>query len=236
MRPSEAGALPPTHTAEAPRYDIRIRTTQSAPHCAECEEETIRLALQGDARAWEVLVRQNIGWVYVVCCRWTRSHSRAEDLAQEVFIRVFQSLDSYRGDGTGFRNWLRRIATNLLIDDYRKNRSVQLQTFSEGSDERIHGTLHSIPSCGRSQEDRIEWQERRAALRAALRMLPSQLREAVILRDVQGLSYQEIGQLLNLPIGTVKSRVNRGRIELTRVVRSRSVSLPGFHSSVAAVA
>jgi RNA polymerase sigma-70 factor (ECF subfamily) len=106
----------------------------------------------------------------------------------------------------------------------------------DSADEQIQGVIRSIHSPECSPEGNMERLERRAALRKALRLVGPQLQEAVILRDVQGLTYQEISQLLETPVGTVKSRVNRGRIELARLVRQRAALLPGFESKASAVA
>src|SRR5512134_253253 len=99
------------------------------------EHETIRRAQLGDAVAWETLVRRNAGWVFRVCLRWPSSRARAEDLTQDVFLRVFQRLHSYRGELAGFRVWLSRITRNLLIDDSRRSRRERNTLSFETSDE-----------------------------------------------------------------------------------------------------
>ncbi len=184
-----------------------------------CDCETIRRAQLGDAAAWETLVRWNVKWILNTCYRWAGSTARAEDLTQEVFIRVFQNLHCYRGDLAGFRTWLRRITRNLLIDDYRRHGMERKTVSYDSADERTRRILQSIPSGGSSPEASVANQERRAALRLALRLLSPELRSVVVLRDVQGLAYEEISDLLKTPVGTVKSRVNRGRYEVVRFVR-----------------
>jgi RNA polymerase sigma-70 factor (ECF subfamily) len=193
------------------------------------EEEIIHRAARGDGTACETLVRQNFGWIFSLCCRWARSKTHAEDLAQEVFIRVFQNLHSYRGERGGFRTWLRRIARNLLIDSYRGNRLEQQHTVScDGTDDRVTNLIESVPSREFNPEDNLEKRERKAALRRALRLLGPGLRKAVILRDVQGLTYEEIGNRLNMPVGTAKSKVSRGRLRLARLLRQRWVMQAGI--------
>lgn len=219
-----------------PREDAAARADERPGSGFECDRETIRRAQLGDAIAWETLVRQNVGWILNTCRRWLGSCARAEDLTQDVFIRVFQNLHSYRGEMGGFRTWLSRITRNLLIDDYRRNRKERRTVSYDSADERLRTVLSSIPSSEFSPEACIERQERKAALRRAFRLLCPELREAVILRDVPGLTYEEISTLLKTPLGTVRSRINRGRIELLALVRQRSALRPGFGPSVSAVA
>jgi RNA polymerase sigma-70 factor (ECF subfamily) len=219
-----------------PSEDAGIRAPERLRSGFGCERETIRRAQLGDAMAWEILVRRNVGWILRTCGQWAGSRARAEELTQDVFVRVFQTLHSYRGELAGFRIWLSRITRNLLIDDYRKNRKERSTVSYDSADERTRHVFSSVPSSGSSPEAGIERQERRAALRRGLRLLGSELREAVILRDVEGLTYQEISQLLMMPVGTVKSRVNRGRIELARLLRQGATLPHDFVPNASAVA
>jgi RNA polymerase sigma-70 factor (ECF subfamily) len=219
-----------------PSEDAGIRAQEGHRSRFACERETIRRAQLGDAMAWETLVRQNVGWILHSCIRWAGSRARAEDLTQDVFIRVFQTLHSFRGELGGFRIWLGRIIRNLLIDDYRRNRKERRTVSYDSSDEWTQRVIHSVTMSGFSPDAHIEKQERRTSLRRALRLLGPDLREAVTLHDMRGLTYLEISQLLKTPEGTVKSRVNRGRIELVRLMRQSAASLPGFVPSTSAVA
>jgi RNA polymerase sigma-70 factor (ECF subfamily) len=186
--------------------------------------------------AWETLVRQNVGRILQTCSRWAGSRAQAEDLTQDVFIRVFQTLHSFRGELGGFRTWLSRITRNLLIDNYRRNRKERRTVSYDSPDEWTQRVLGPVTMSGFNPEAYIERQERRATLRRVLHQLGPDLREAVTLRDMQGLTYLEISQLLRTPVGTVKSRVNRGRIELVRLMRQREAARPGFGPSASAVA
>lgn len=219
-----------------PSGNAGIRAHERRGFVLRCECETIRRAQLGDALAWETLVRQNVGWILRTCSRWAGSRGRAEDLTQDVFIRVFQTLHSYRGELSRFRIWLNRITRNLLIDDYRRNRKARRTVSFDSADERTQSVLRAVPSGGTSPEADFERRERRAALCRALRLLAPEVREAVILRDVRGLTYQEIGQLLKMPVGTVKSRVHRGRIELVLRVRQQATLSTGLGPSASAVA
>jgi RNA polymerase sigma-70 factor (ECF subfamily) len=198
--------------------------------------DTIPRAQLGDELAWEALVRQNIGWIFAICCRWVGSGARAEDLTQDVFIKVFQNLHTYKGEITAFRTWLGRLTRNLLIDDYRKNRRERYTLSYDHADNDLRSILDSIPSSDSTPEANAENRERKAALRALFRLIGPELREAVILRDQHGFSYEEISGVLKMPVGTVKSRINRGRIELVRIMRQRPDLRPSFaprHSAVA---
>jgi RNA polymerase sigma-70 factor (ECF subfamily) len=226
-----------TPRMEAPvEESADVRTDGPQGSASGCDGETIRRAQLGDAAAWEILVRQNVGWILNTCYRWAGSEIRAEDLTQEVFIRVFQNLHCYRGDLTGLRTWLRRITRNLLIDDYRRHGKERRTVSYDSADERTRSVLQSIPSSESNAEANLANQERKAALRAAFRLLNPELRRVVVLRDVQGLAYGEISDLLKTPVGTVKSRVNRGRSEVVRFVRQHPELWPGCGSSASAPA
>jgi RNA polymerase sigma-70 factor (ECF subfamily) len=226
-----------TPRTEAPvGQSADVRTDGPRGSASGCDGETIRRAQLGDAAAWETLVRQNIGWIVSTCYRWAGCKIRAEDLTQEVFIRVFQNLHCYRGDLAGFRTWLRRITRNLLIDDYRRHGMERRTVSYDSADERTKCVLQSIPSSESSPEANFANQERKAVLRGAFRLLNPELRRVVVLRDVQGLAYEEISDLLKTPVGTVKSRVNRGRSEVVRFVRQHPELWPGYRSSASAPA
>ena len=230
---SETGT---SQAEECPAVNAAPRAAGRRDPDLGCDCETIRRAQLGDAVAWETMVRQNVGWILNTCYRWAGSGARAEDLAQEVFIRVFQNLHSYRGDLAGFRTWLRRITRNLLIDDYRRHGKDRSTVSYDSPDERTKSVLQSIPSSESSPEANLANRERRAVLRGAFQLLNPELRRVVVLRDVQGLAYEEISDLLKTPVGTVKSRVNRGRSEVVRFVRQHPELWPCLGSSAPASA
>jgi len=178
----------------------------------------------------------NAGWIFKLCQRWVGSYSLAQDLTQEVFIRVFLNLHSYRGEAGEFRTWLGRVARNLLIDDYRRNRKERCTVSYDNADGCMKNVFCSIPSKEFDPEASTVNRERLAALRASFRLLGRGLRIVVILRDVHGFSYEEISNLLKIPVGTVKSRVSRGRIELARLMRQRAALCPAIGRNDSAVA
>jgi RNA polymerase sigma factor (sigma-70 family) len=236
LKNEEPSEIATTRTDEPVGESADVRTDGPRGSASGCDCETIRRAQLGDAAAWEILVHQNVGWILNTCYRWAGSGSRAQDLTQEVFIRVFQNLHCYRGDLAGFRTWLRRITRNLLIDDYRRHGEDRSTVSYDSPDERTKSVLQSIPSSESSPEANLANRERRAVLRRAFQLLNPELRRVLVLRDVRGLAYEEISDLLNTPVGTIKSRVNRGRSEVVRFVRQHPELWPGLGSSASASA
>src|SRR6202167_3623891 len=163
--------------------------------------QLIERCLGGEEAAWEDLVKIHTRRVYAICYRFTSSEQEAQDLTQEVFLRVFRSLQSFRAGEGSFTVWLGRLARNLLIDQYPRRKETRAMSA------RADGML-----AGREASE---------TLQGALKKLSPELRETVILRDLEELEYREIAQVLNVPEGTVKSRLNRGRAELARVLRRR---------------
>ena len=139
----------------------------------------------------------------------------AEDVTQEVFIKVFQTLKSYDAAQGSFSTWLNRVARNHLVDHYRRTRKDRVTSSLE--DELP--TAEEKPSPHMEPTGQVESRERREVLQLGLDKLSPDLREAVILRDLHDLDYEEIAQVLRVPQGTVKSRINRGRLELGRVLK-----------------
>ncbi|RMG00709.1 MAG: sigma-70 family RNA polymerase sigma factor [Acidobacteria bacterium] len=178
-------------------------------------EALIRRCQRGDPIAWETIVTTYSRRIFNLAYRFTLNVEAAEDLTQEVFIRIYKSLDQYNPNQGDLSNWLMRIARNLIIDDYRKRqRSPQ---DSEPDDIEEH--IFHLRSLERSQQSEIERRELMQQIQQAIKKLPPDLRICVILRDIEELSYQEITELLKIPEGTVKSRINRGRIELAKILR-----------------
>jgi len=181
----------------------------------EQDQELVRRCLDGENPAWEGLVCAHSRKVYNLCYRFTGRIQDAEDLTQEVFIKVFQTLRSYDSAQGTFSTWLNRVARNHLVDHYRRTRKDRV-TSSLDDDST---PLPELPSTRAAPTASVESRERRELLQAALDQMSPDLREAVVLRDLQDLDYQEIAQVLGVPQGTVKSRINRGRLELARVIK-----------------
>src|SRR5215831_7285061 len=185
------------------------------------ELQLIERCLNGEEAAWEDLVKVHTRRVYSICYRFTGSNQEAQDLSQEVFLRVFRSLKSFRaGEGT-FTVWLGRLTRNLLIDHYRRTKLDR----STDSIEDALPVLEEKTSIASRADGLLAGREASEALQAALQKLSPDLRETVILRDLEELEYREIAQVLNVPEGTVKSRLNRGRAELARILRRQKVAV-----------
>ena len=184
-----------------------------SPEAPESIEALIQRCLKGDQQAWEAIVRQYRRKVFNVAYKFVGRHDEAEDLTQDIFLKIFKSLDTF-DRRANFQTWLISISRNLCIDHYRSVRKER-----ETIDRNIDASVLSPVSKTQSQMSMMEQRDRVELLREALGALPKTLRTAVLLRDIQELSYHEIAQKLNLPEGTVKSRINRGRNELARQIR-----------------
>jgi RNA polymerase sigma-70 factor (ECF subfamily) len=163
--------------------------------------------------AWELIVRQYWRKVFNVAYKFVGKHDLAEDLAQDIFLKIFKSLDTF-DRRANFQTWLISVSRNLCIDHYRSVRKERETIDRDVDANELSPTSHDPgPIAALEQRDRV------VLLRRALVELPKTLRMAVLMRDIQEMSYQEIAVTLGLPEGTVKSRINRGRTELARHVK-----------------
>ena len=169
--------------------------------------------------SWEQVVREHSGRVYRLAYRLTGNAHDAEDLTQEVFVRVFRSLSSYT-PGT-FEGWLHRITTNLFLDGVRRKKRIRFDPIADDAHERMPGRE---PDPSRAYEDTHLDDDVQAALDA----LSPQFRAAVVLCDIEGLSYQEVAATLGIKLGTVRSRIHRGRSELRTALAHRRRPVTGF--------
>jgi RNA polymerase sigma-70 factor (ECF subfamily) len=190
---------------------------------AELDQDSrlVERCLMGDEVAWEDLVKIHTRRVYAICYRFTGNEGDAQELTQDVFLRVFKSIRSFRAGEGSFQVWLTRLTRNLLIDHYRR-------TKLERATDSIEGQLPVLEERtaveGRT-DAMVAGREAGELLQGALARLSPELRETVILRDLEELEYREIAQALNVPEGTVKSRLNRGRSELARLLRRQKVTV-----------
>lgn len=185
------------------------------------DRSLVESCLSGDDAAWEDMLRLHTRRVYGICYRFTGSKTEAQDLTQEVFLRVFRSIRSFRFDEGSFVTWLTKVTRNLLIDHYRRTRQERV---TDSLEERLSGLEESQTVLGKT-DGILQGRETGELLHAGLQKLSPELREAVILRDLQELEYREIAQVLKIAEGTVKSRINRGRAELARVLRRHKLIL-----------
>ncbi len=159
-------------------------------------------------------MRRHTRRIYNACYRFTSQRHEAEDLTQEVFLRIYRTLGSYRATHGGFATWMTSVTRNLLIDHYRRTRRDRMTDSLEDALPR----LETKEAAGRRPDQIALLGELSEQVQRALSKISPELREAVILRDLQGLEYREIQDVLGVPEGTVKSRINRGRIELARLL------------------
>jgi RNA polymerase sigma-70 factor (ECF subfamily) len=176
-------------------------------------DSLIAQCLNGDQVAWDAIVRQNWRKVFNVAYKFVGKHDEAEDLTQDIFLKIFKALRTF-DRRANFQTWIISISRNLCIDHYRSVRKERQMIARE-----VDTTELQPASAERGPYQAVEHDDLRTLLRQALQTLPVTLRTAVILRDLHELSYQEIADRLGLPEGTVKSRINRGRIELARQLK-----------------
>lgn len=184
-------------------------TTSAAP---DAFDALIQRCLAGDQMAWDEIVRMNRRRVFNIAYKFTGRHDLAEDLTQDVFVKIFKSLGTF-DRRANFQTWLVSVSRNLCIDHYRSVRKER-EAIDRDTDPADLAPVANTTSPYQSLEQR----DRALLLRRALAELAPSLKEAVMMRDLQELSYQEIADRLGLPEGTVKSRINRGRNELARQI------------------
>jgi RNA polymerase sigma-70 factor (ECF subfamily) len=183
----------------------------------DTDKTLVERCLTGDDTAWDELVRTHTRRVYSLCYRFTNNDSEAQDLTQEVFLRIFKSVKTFRAEEGSFGTWLARLTRNLLIDNYRRTRQDRVTDSIEGQLPMIEEEL----AASARPDGMVVGREAREQLQWALQKLSPELRETLILRDLQEMEYREIAQILKIPEGTVKSRLNRARAELARVLRKK---------------
>lgn len=187
----------------------------------DADTQLVERCLSGEQAAWEDLVKVHTRRVYSICYRFTGSEAEAQDLTQEVFLRLFRSLHSFRVGQGSFPVWLARLTRNLLIDHYRRTR---MERATDSIENQLPMLEEKVAMSART-DGLVAGREASELLQAALQKLSPELRETVILRDLEELEYREIAQVLNVPEGTVKSRLNRGRAELARILRRQKVAV-----------
>lgn len=182
----------------------------------------VRRCVSGDAAAWQEIVQQYHRRIYNICYRFSGSADDASDLAQEVFIKMYRTLSTFDTTRASFMTWVTTVTRNLLVDHFRKgkyDRITDSLDATPGNQEDGLTLAEQLEDKSASPESRMRSQETQKLVHEALKRLSPELREAVILRDLQDLDYKDIAKVLNVPEGTVKSRINRGRTELARLLQ-----------------
>ena len=180
------------------------------------DQQFLERLKRGEAAAFDHLVKERSSEVYALLYRLTEDAEEARDLTQETFLRAFQSISKFRGDAD-LKTWIYRIAINQARNRWRwwRRRRREVHVSLDAPNGQSEQPLSArLPACGTDPEQTALAHERESALRDALNSLSRSYREAVILRDVEGFTYEEIAATLGISIGTVKSRLSRGRLEL----------------------
>ena len=201
-------------------FGLGVSTSRTA-RTLDADSQLVERCLGGDESAWEDLVKTHTRRVYAICLRFLGRENEAQDLTQDVFLRVFRTLGSFRAGEGSFCVWLARLTRNLLIDHYRR---TKLDRATDSIEDQLP-ILEERSSLESRTDGLVAGREASEFLQAALQKLSPELREAVILRDLEEMEYREIARVLNVPEGTVKSRLNRGRAELARVLKRYKVSV-----------
>jgi RNA polymerase sigma factor (sigma-70 family) len=184
------------------------------------DEKLVERCLEGDDAAWETIVSSYGKRIYNLSYHYTGRNDEAEDLTQDIFIRIYQNLKSFRSDAGSLQNWILKVGRNLIIDHYRQARRFQQAGGSEEM-ETMNLKDEKTPNPQRVAEQA----EAARFLASGLHALPPELKEAIILRDLEGMPYQEIADVMGVPEGTVKSRINRGRLELAKLLMKRRAQM-----------
>jgi len=196
----------------------QVATATSVEECPTAEVKFIERLKNGETAAFDMLIRERSGEIYGLLYRLTENAEEARDLTQETFLRAFQNIANFRGEAD-LRTWIYRIAINQARNRWRwwRRRKRDVTVSLDGSDGNGHLLLGSLRA-GRASnpEQTVLAHERENVLTSALRSLGASYRETVILRDIEGFSYDEIANMLGISVGTVKSRLARGRQELRR--------------------
>ena len=197
-----------------------IRTPEQEA-AQEALSRLVRLCRTGDPQAWQQLVVSQHRRIYAICYRFTGSATDAEDLTQEVFLKVYRNLASFDVERGSFQTWITTLARNLLVDHFRRTR---LERATDSLDAGYTGDDDGATQASQladphpSPEAHASGMELKVRIQQALAQLSPELREAVVLRDLEDMDYKEIAQVLRIPEGTVKSRISRGRGELARLL------------------
>ncbi len=210
----------------APRGEEAAPTAAVIDPAKAAEQEMLRklaaACLTGDASAWQQLVASQHRRIYGICYRFTGSQTDAEDLTQEVFLKLYRSLASFDPEKGALQTWITTLTRNLLVDHFRRTRQDRVTDSLDvpvGDDGEGPSRLEQLADGRPNQHQNVAQLQLRAKIQHALKQISPELREAVILRDLQDLDYREIAAVLRVPEGTVKSRISRGRAELARILQ-----------------
>lgn len=172
----------------------------------------VKKAAAGDSESFEMLIAKHEKMMYALALRMCQNPEDAKDCMQEAMIRIFRSLSGFRGESS-FSTWVYRIVNNTCLDSHRRKKVRRAESLDEMSE-----SGWNAPDTAAGPEESAENKELKRAISAAIDTLPVDIRTAVVLRDIQGFSYEDVSQIMNINIGTVKSRISRGRERLRELL------------------
>jgi RNA polymerase sigma-70 factor (ECF subfamily) len=214
--------LPQARPSQAASYEARLQRTPEQEAAQQALGRLVRQCMAGDQLAWQQLVVSQHRRIYAICYRFTGSASDAEDLTQDVFLKLYRNLASFDVQKGSFQTWITTLARNLLVDHFRRTRLERATDSLDASlspDDDGPSMADRLADPRPSQEAHAAGLELKVRIQQALAQLSPELREAVVLRDLEDMDYKEIAQVLRIPEGTVKSRISRGRGELARLLQ-----------------
>ena len=219
-----ANAAAVGQVSRAPRVEVRT-LEQDRP---QDWTQLARRCMDGDSGAWAEMVRTHHRRVYGLCYRFTGNAADAEDLTQDVFLKIYSNLSSFDVARGSLAVWITTITRNLLVDNFRRTRNQRATGSLDEGWEQAEETqplrpIDRLASASPTQLETVAHNEMAKIVQAGLARVSVELREAVILRDLQDFDYKEIAQVLGIPEGTVKSRISRGRAELARLLERTRV-------------
>jgi RNA polymerase sigma-70 factor (ECF subfamily) len=182
------------------------------------EQELIQLCKDGDRQAFNQLIAQYQNQVFNIAYGMLSDYEDASDASQEVFVKVYKSIASFRGQSS-FSTWIYRICANVCNDSLRKRQRRGITVSIENDDD--DNTISEIPSDTPTPEENVMMNERQRAVREAINSLSEEYREIIVYSDINQLSYDEISQILKCPVGTIKSRLNRARNALKKILSEK---------------
>jgi RNA polymerase sigma-70 factor (ECF subfamily) len=212
QKESAGAALVAAPQSRAARVEVRP-VEQNWP-------QIVRLCMEGDSGAWAEMVRTHQKRVYGLCYRFTGNAADAEDLTQDVFLKIYSNLGSFDAARGSLPVWITTMTRNLLVDNFRRTRNQRATSSLDDGWEQTEELrpVDRLAAVGPTPHEAAARKELAMMVQGALAKVSVELREAVILRDLQDLDYKEIAQVLGIPEGTVKSRISRGRAELARLL------------------
>jgi RNA polymerase sigma-70 factor (ECF subfamily) len=210
--PAAQASLAPDYAARTARVEVNPLETDWS--------QLVRRCMDGDSGAWAELVRTHHRRVYGLCYRFTGNPADAEDMTQDVFLKIYSNLDRFDTGRGSLQVWITTMTRNLLVDNFRRTRNLRSTGSLDEGWESIEELkpIDRLTASGPSPHESAAQKELAKMVQDALARVSVDLREAVILRDLQDMDYKEIAQILGIPEGTVKSRISRGRAELARLL------------------